>query len=285
MHRRISINTLSLDPAPLPVQMEAVRTLGVRAIAPTVEQVMAIGAEATRDLLRQAGLAVSTLTHRAFGFATEADAAQARRRLDATIGLAAAIGAETITFTTGGRGTLPWGEAADRFVDAIAPCADHARKAGVILSLEPTSHLYADVSIAHRLADTVALAERAGIGVGIDLFACWIDSDIECAIAAAAGRIALVQVSDQAAGDRALPCRAVPGDGMIPLQRLLPTILDTGFAGFFDLEIIGPRMDPDRMAGLARAGVLVGALLEPGQGDYRSSRNPHASDRFSPGAG
>lgn len=265
MHCRLSINTLSLPSAPLPSHIETVRRLGATAIAPTVEQVASIGPDAARRGLQQAGLAVSTLTHRAFGFATGAIAAEAQARLDGSIAMAASIGAQCITFTSGGRGPLHWAEAAERFVAAIAPCVERARAAGVVLSLEPTSHLYADVSIVHRLTDTVALASRAGIGVGIDLFACWSDSDIEHAIAAAAGRIALVQVSDQAAGDRALPCRAVPGDGMIPLRHLIPAILRTGYEGWFDLEIIGPRMDPDRIAGLARAGAALGSLLETGQ--------------------
>jgi sugar phosphate isomerase/epimerase len=121
------------------------------------------------------------------------------------------------------------------FAAAIAPCAESARHLGIKLAIEPTSHLYADVSIAHRLADTVSLAEQAGIHLGIDLFACWMDADIDAAIRAAAPLCAVVQVSDFVMGDRALPCRAVPGDGVIPLSRLLPQIVSAGFDGYFDL--------------------------------------------------
>lgn len=250
----ISINTLSLPPAPLRAQAEMVARQGVTAISPTLEGVTETGSVNAARLLRDAGLAVATLTHRAFGFACQDEMLAARERLDATIAIAEQIGAETITLITGGRGALTWPEAADRFAEAIAPCADRARHAGVKLSLEPTSHLYADASIAHRLMDTVTLARDAGIQLGIDVFACWFDSDIDAAIAAAGPHIALVQVSDYVTGDRGLPCRAIPGDGMARLDRLIPQIHATGFRGYYDIEVIGPRIEAEGAeAGLARA--------------------------------
>lgn len=55
----------------------------------------------------------------------------------------------------------------------------------------------------------------------------------------------LVQVSDYVLGDRTAPCRAVPGDGAIPLERILGDVLDAGYAGVFDLELVGPRIDAE----------------------------------------
>ena len=243
MQPSISINTLGLQAADFATHVDQVARIGAGGISPTLEEIVDCGPALARRSLADAGLAVATLTHRAFGYATDDAAAAARARLDATIAVAAAIGADSVTLTTGGREGLPWSEAARRFAAAMAPCAERAKAAGVKLALEPTSHLYADVSIAHRLGDAVRLARDAGIHVGIDLFACWTDADIEAQIAPAAPSCALVQVSDQVAGDRALPCRAVPGDGMIPLDRLIAGIVvEGGFAGWFDLELIGPRI-------------------------------------------
>ena len=76
----------------------------------------------------------------------------------------------------------------------------------------------------------------------------------EAAIAAAGPICSFVQVSDYAPGDRALPCRAVPGDGAIPLDHLIGLILATGFPGPFDIEIIGSRLAAEGCeAGLMRA--------------------------------
>lgn len=263
VHRDISINTLSLAPAPLAELVDTIARLGAAGISPDVEQVKDAGVPAAARLLRDSGMTVATLTHRAFGYATPEAARAARERLLATIGTAAEIGAGTIIMTTGSRGAMRWAEAADAFAEAVAPCVAAARDAGIALGIEPTSHLYADASIAHRLSDTVAIARQAGVGVMMDLFGCWFDSDIEEAIAAAAPMSPLVQVGDYVYGDRGLPCRAIPGDGAVPWDRLVPLIVQSGFSGWFDLEIIGPRLQAEgQEAGLARAAARLGAWLE-----------------------
>ncbi|WGM47469.1 hypothetical protein KOAAANKH_02346 [Brevundimonas sp. NIBR10] len=262
MHPMISVNTLSLAPAPFDVHVDQVVRLGLNAISPTLEEVTEFGSAQARRLLDDVGLSVATFTHRAFAYATPELAKAGRERLLATLRLAQEIQADSITMTTGGREHLYWPDAAQMFAQAIAPCAQSAREVGIKLAIEPTSHLYADVSIAHRLADTVSLAKQAGIHLGIDLFACWMDADIDAAIRAAAPLCAVVQVSDYVMGDRALPCRAVPGDGGIPLGRLLPQIVAAGFNGWFDLEIIGPRIAAEgHEAALTRAANTIRMIL------------------------
>lgn len=250
----ISINTLCLEPASLAEHVTCIARIGAGAISPGLEQVESFGAGRAARLFRDANLSVAVLTHRAFGFVTEVEAKKQRDRLMATIDMAHTINTRAVCMTSGSRGELSWLEAAQRFTSEIAPCADYARSAGIALGIEPTSHLYADVSMAHRLSDTVSLARAANICVGIDLFACWVDADIEAAIAAAGPICSFVQVSDYVSGDRALPCRAVPGDGALPLDYLIGLILATGYRGPFDLEIIGPRLLAEGCeAGLGRA--------------------------------
>ena len=55
----------------------------------------------------------------------------------------------------------------------------------------------------------------------------------------------LVQISDYVSGDRSTPNRAVPGDGMVPNERLLRDLLDLGYEGVFDLELVGPRIEAE----------------------------------------
>lgn len=263
MHRNISINTLSLPAGDTAAHVEAVARLGARAISPDLSDILAFAPARAGQVIRDAGLAVATLTHRAFGFATPGEMAEQRERLMQTLDIAATLGAQSIIMTTGGRGGLTWSDAASRFAEAIAPCAERARVLGIALGIEQTSHLYADASITHRLTDGVAVAQLAGIAVIIDIFACWVDSDIETAIAAAGPLCPLVQISDHVPGDRALPCRAVPGDGAIPFERLIPAMVAAGIQGWYDLEIIGPRIAAEgHAAGLRRAASHIGALLE-----------------------
>jgi sugar phosphate isomerase/epimerase len=262
VHPIISINVLSLAPTAFDRQVETVARLGARAITPDIVQLGDVSALQAARLIGDAGLQAAALTHRAFGFCDLAETPAARERLGHSIEYANAIGAPAIVMTTGGRGTLNWPDAAKRFAEAIAPCAAQAQKAGIKLGIEPSSHLYVDASIAHRLSDCNAIARQANISVVIDLFACWADSNIDEAIICAAPNTALVQVSDYVYGDRGLPCRAVPGEGAVPLNRLIPAIVEAGFRGAFDLEIIGPRLQAEGAEiGLKRAADALGRLL------------------------
>ena len=46
-------------------------------------------------------------------------------------------------------------------------------------------------------------------------------------------------------GDRALPARAVPGDGAIPIEPFIRQVLAGGYTHGFDLELIGPRIEAE----------------------------------------
>ncbi len=73
----------------------------------------------------------------------------------------------------------------------------------------------------------------------------------------------MIQLSDYVLGDRALPARAVPGDGMIPIEPVLAQVLSAGYPYGFDLEFIGPRIDAEgRFAAVRRACSTITALLD-----------------------
>jgi sugar phosphate isomerase/epimerase len=190
------------------------------------------------------GCKATTVNH---PFATypnlEEDTGEAARKLIQAIDLAASIGANAIYLQTGGRGKLDWEQAASRFVELLAPCRDAASKRGVGLMIENASAFNIDMHIAHTLADTIQLAEMAGIGVCIDLQPCWGEAGLSALFRRAMPITRLVQVSDYVMGDRIAPCRAVPGDGVVPLERLIQDLLAAGYKGLFDLELVGPRIE------------------------------------------
>jgi len=47
----------------------------------------------------------------------------------------------------------------------------------------------------------------------------------------------------------------VPGDGDIPLERILATVLEAGYAGCFDLELIGPAINDEGYASAVHRGL------------------------------
>jgi sugar phosphate isomerase/epimerase len=172
----------------------------------------------------------------------EQDAGGAAEHLNQAIEAAAELGAPNLYIVTGPRGSLDWEEAAARCAELIAPCRDLASRRGVTLMVETANLLNADIHIAHTLDDTIRLAEMARIGVCIDLGACWFEGGLADKFRRAMPLTGLVQVSDYVLGDRVTPCRAVPGDGVVPLKRQIGQLLDLGYEGVFDIELTGPRI-------------------------------------------
>jgi len=162
-----------------------------------------------------------------------------RERLVRSIETAVAVGAGCIVFTTGPFAPLTWEEAADALEQALAPVLQEARARGVDFAIEHTNSLRVDVGFVHTLRDAIDLAARLDTGVCMELNACWAERGLEQTIRAGIDRIRLVQVSDFAVGTVASSQRLVPGDGDIPIARILRALLEAGYGGFFELELIG----------------------------------------------
>jgi sugar phosphate isomerase/epimerase len=134
---------------------------------------------------------------------------------------------------------------------------DAARQAGIPIALEHTNSLRADVGFVHTLRDAIDLADRLDIGVCMETNACWAERDLAGTIdrGVAGNRIRLVQVSDYVIGTLATPDRAVPGDGDIPIDRILGQVLAAGYDGVFDLELIGPKIEAEGYAAACRRAI------------------------------
>ena len=192
----------------------------------------------------------------------ECDSGKAASELTRAIDVARDLGCNQIYLLSGGRGGLDWEGAAARFAELIAPLRDYGEQWGVRLLVENAAALNADIHIAHTLPDAILLAETAGIGLCLELHACWMEAGLKDTIRRAMPLTGLVQVSDYVLGDRTAPCRAVPGDGVIPLERLLGQVLEAGYQGYFDLELIGPRIAAEGpRAASARAANYLSELL------------------------
>jgi len=266
MHERISVNSICLPGASFAQLGEHWRQLGAKRGSFINLQLLEESVDAARAALSTGNCRLETIVHPFMPGdpleLREETWEQPRARLKATLEAAEVLGARSVYLTTGGHGSGTWEDSARAFAEAVAPCAALARQKGIDLMIENAPAVYADLHIAHTLRDTVTLAEMAGIGVLIDIFSCWTEAGLQDTIRRAHPRLGLVQVSDYVAGDRALPARAVPGDGVIPLQRIIGWILDGGYEGAFDLELLGPRIDEEgHAAAIARAAERTGDIL------------------------
>jgi len=264
MHPRVSLSAISTFPWSLDEDLAFYEQAGITAIGASLAKLEAAGVERGARRLRDAGLRVTNLI--GIGPFVLSDPSQwdrqrdrVRRALDA----ADAAGAECLILTTGPAGALSWEDAADALATALEPVLEHARARGVPMGLEHTNSLRVDVGFVHTLRDAVDLARRLGIGVCVELNACWAERQLAATFDDSVDAFRIVQISDYAVGTLSTPNRLVPGDGDIPLPRLVGQLLEAGYGGVFDLELIGPRIDEEGYAeASSRAIARVGELLE-----------------------
>jgi sugar phosphate isomerase/epimerase len=226
VHERVCVSGISTWNQSLHDDIALYRETGVHTIGVALRKMQS---EDDLELIRSSGLGVANVI--GVGHAGLGTAIDTALQLDAPI----------VVFTTGPAGALEWEDAADVSAAAVAPYLP----APVTLCLEHTNSLRTDVSFVHTLHDAIDLAERLDISVCMEVNACWAERGLASTIAEGIDRIGLVQVSDTAVGTLSTPNRLVPGDGDIPLERVLGHLLRAGYDGVFDLELIGPRIEEE----------------------------------------
>ena len=222
---------------------------GVRAVGLSVRKLDAVGVERARALLGSAGLAVSCITSSgAFPLDDPAgiDAALARTR--GHLAAAAALGAECLFILPGHAASLSWEEQADRSRPLMRMLADEAEQLGVRLAIEPVSQLRVDLGFLHTFHDALDFVDEVDspwLGVVLEVNNAWIERGLYRNIAARLPRIAIVQVNDFKVGTMMASDRVVMGDGDIPLRRICRALDAAGYRGWWDIELLGPRIEAE----------------------------------------
>ena len=258
-HPRLSVNSVSSYMQPLAADFAMWHELGVDYVGLILPKVDQVGWDEARAMVTGAGLRVSTI----FG--------PTYRRLDAdrelgwwvadqagtvaTVEFAASIGAESVYVCSGAAPTMTWDEAAAAFAELVAPAADRAAELGVPLLVEPTNPLRADVSFVFWQRDAMELARRAGTKVMLDFQSCWYERGLEAIVRDNIDLVGVAQLSDYVVGTGETGNRVPPGDGDIPLDRLVAMALDAGYEGTFDLEVMGPRVEEEGYPSAVRRSV------------------------------
>jgi len=249
VHPRLSVNSITSYVKPLSADIELWDRLGIRQVALILPKIDEVGWDRAREMVAGAGLRVSTIfgpTYRPLDADRELGWwEEDQRRTVETVDFASSVGAGSVYICTGGAPTLSWDAAADAFCELIAPAVARGAELGVPVLLEPTNPLRVDISFVVCQRDAVDLARRAGTKVMLDLQSSWYERGLERIVRDNVDLIGLTQISDYVIGTAQTGDRAVPGDGDIPLERLLRMVLDAGFEGLFDLEVFGPRIEAE----------------------------------------
>jgi sugar phosphate isomerase/epimerase len=242
---RLCVNALSSQHWTLSQDLECYERLGIGRISLFMPKLRQAGLERAVAEIKGGGFRVDgILPGSTFDLLDERSWSRTRDALVLGIDVAQRLGATTVQTCGGTAGGWPYEVAVERFSRAIAPVAEMAEAAGIRLALEATRPQFAHIAFTHTVRDALAVAADLGIGVVADTAHSWWEPRVEDVLTQGAARIVVLQVADLAFRAPVLE-RLVPGDGSVVLDTLLSAVVQAGFPGPFELEILGSAIESE----------------------------------------
>ncbi|MCC9305988.1 sugar phosphate isomerase/epimerase [Kitasatospora sp. RB6PN24] len=253
---RLSLNQITTRNWSLPEAVQGCVDAGVPAIGLWRDKVAETGLATAVKLVRDAGLAVSSLCRGGFLTAPGPEGLQAAlaenlRALEE----AAELGTDTLVMVVGG---LPGAGSAHpsrdlagaraRVAELLGELAPHAGDFGVRLAIEPLHPMFcADRAVVSTLGQALDLAEQfpvEQVGVVVDSYHVWWDPRLAEQIARAGERIASYQVCDWTLPlpPDVLLGRGHVGDGHIDFRAMTDLVDAAGYTGWIEVEIFNQRI-------------------------------------------
>lgn len=261
-HHRLSVDAMCTFPWSFEQDLALWSDLGVRH-AGLLYSKLEDDPDGKMERLTAAGIRASTVITGCFDLAAPESWDQTRTEQRRVLDLVARHGGHSVYFTPGRTVAASWNDDLDRFSDAVSATVTHAREVGVIAAIEPS--LRTSVSFVNTFRDAIDVAERTGIGLIADFGNMWMERDFREVIARAMPHVALVQIGDVVIGAPGRPApggRVHIGEGELPLMRMMRDVLDGGYQGVFDLEVVlSDFAQGGNEAGLRQGVVTASQLL------------------------
>jgi len=244
VHPRISVTTISSWTWSIEQDLDFFRREGISAMGvPTTkftdrhdEEIAALAAS---------GLAFTALsTGTGGGMIASEEAALAE--LSGAIGIAHRLGAPSLYFLTG---PTPAHMATDEAIAALVNCLPkvnaYAHERSVRLAIEHNSISSRAIGFVHTFAGVAEIARAADVDICLELQNVWYESGLPRLFRDNADRFCVVQVSDFLIDEPLRNNRRVPGDGSVPLEWLVGEVLEAGYEGMFEIEVLGPAIEQE----------------------------------------
>ena len=159
---------------------------------------------------------------------------------------AQALGAPSIYVVTGPTPPrMPTDDACAAFAKCIGKANAYAAERGVRIAIENNSISTRDTGFVHTLSVAVDVARAADVGICLELQNCWYEPGLPQLFRDNVDLFTCIQVSDFQVGEPIKFNRRVPGDGSVPLEWIIGHLLDAGYAGYFDVELLGPAIEAE----------------------------------------
>lgn len=248
------------------------REAGYEAIGVWRQKISDFGEEDGVDLLAESGLQVTNL-HWAGGF-TGSDGRSLEEAIDDAshaVRLAGAMNAGCLVVYTGGRNNHTFRHAERLLRTAIDKLLGLAEAADVTLAIEPMHPACAmEWTFLTDLESTIALVESFRtdhLKIVFDAYHFGHDRAVLANLKEIVPYTALVQLGDRLTEHTIDHDRCQLGQGVVPLSEILCNLIEAGYQGDFDVELIGQNIGlSDYETLLSTSRVAFDQLLTPIRG-------------------
>ncbi len=247
--RRYSINQITTLRWPFERDLEFFVGVGVTSIGVSISKVEECGVGRASLLLRNSGLRVSCLTSSGvFPLGDTRGEDLALEQTERHIELAAELGADCLLVLPGNNVQLSWEESAvhaKRLMAKLIPAASASR---IRLAIESANPLQAELSFLRSFdesLDFVSELNSPWVGAALAVHEAWGERRLYRNIRYRGELIATVQLSDVKLGTPSVSDRMVLGDGDVPLRRICRALSESGYRGWYDIELIGPKIEAE----------------------------------------
>jgi len=255
IHPKLCVNALSSFNWSFEQDFALWRELGVRFAGLLISKIDD-DVDGKLQRLTDAGIRPSVIVCGGFNIGDPTTWGETQRGINNILAAVAKVDKECVVYFPPGRTSCDtWENVVEQFAEAVKPCVAFSRNCGVRLAFEPTHRT--DASFVASLKDAIGIAERTGLGLVLDFGNCWMESDLQSTILTAGRHIALVQIDDVdigGYGNGPGMGRVQIGDGELPLKRLMQYVIESGYQGVFDLEVIGPSVEKEGYDSALRRG-------------------------------
>ena len=260
-HQRLAVSEMCTYRSAFSDELLLWDDLDVRHVGLLLNKVEEYGQEDAVSALKGRSIAVTTVITRNFDLSSADTWEATRDDINRATDLASEMGGVPY-FTPGRRDGRSFDELTGTLAEAVAPCVSYARANGVQLAIEPS--LRTDQSFVHTLRDAIDVADATGLGLVADLGNCWMERDVLKSVRRAGPRIAAVQFADAQFGTPESPSpggRVVPGDGDLDVEGFITAVVEGGYEGAFELEMVGPAIEAEGSEAATRRAVEVATKM------------------------
>jgi len=246
---QLCIHTITTKPWSIETAAENFSKAGVKGITVWRDALNGRNIQQTGNLLRDSGLEIVSLCRG--GFFSSTDVTKRKVALDdnrKAIEEAAALGAPMIVLVCGSDPHQSLNESRKQIQEGIETILPEAKAAGIKLAIEPLHPMYADtrsaVNTLEQANDMAAAINSSDVGVAVDVYHLWWDPHLEKEIKRCGknNHLFAFHICDwNVPTTDFLWDRGLMGEGCIPVNKIRAWVEETGFNGFYEVEIFSNK--------------------------------------------